>query len=73
LRVSAGHTVVADWAWSTELRAAITAEDSDALAYGALLVNEMIRPLLAEIERTVSVTLGRIRIDDMVRRVAVPK
>ena len=60
-------------AGSADLRAAITAEDSDALAYGAALVNEIIQPVLAEIERTVSVTLGRISIDDMVRRVAVPK
>ena len=41
--------------------------------YGAALVNEIIQPVLAEIERTVSVTLGRISTDDMVRRVAVPK
>jgi len=54
------------------LRAAVTAEDTDALPYGAALVNEIIRPVLAETERTVSVALGRI-IDDMVRRVAVPK
>jgi hypothetical protein len=38
-----------------------------------LWVNEIIRPVLAETERTVSVALGRINIDDMVRRVAVPK
>ena len=54
------------------LRAAVTAEDADALPYGAALVNEIIRPVLAETERTVSVALGRI-IDDVVRRVAVPK
>ena len=55
------------------LRAAITAEDTDALPYGAALVNEIIRLVLAETERTVSVALGRINIDDMVRRVAVSK
>ena len=55
------------------LRAAVTAEDTDALPYGMALVNEIIRPVLAETERTVSVALGRINIDDMVRRVAVPK
>jgi len=55
------------------MRAAVTAEDTDALPYGAALVNEIIRPVLAETERTVSVALGRINIDDMVRRVAVPK
>jgi len=55
------------------LRAAITVEDTDALPSGAALVNEIIRPVLAETERTVSVALGRINIDDMVRRLAVPK
>ena len=55
------------------LRAAITAEDTDAVPPGSILVNEVIRPVLAETERTVSVALGRINIDDMVRRVAVPK
>jgi Rrf2 family protein len=55
------------------LRAAITVEDADALPNGAALVNEIIRPVLAETERTVSVALGRISIDDMVRRLAVPK
>jgi hypothetical protein len=33
----------------------------------------VIRPVLAETERTVSVALGRISIDDMVRRVAMAK
>ena len=55
------------------LRAAITVEDADALPNGAALVREIIRPVLAETERTVSVALGRISIDDMVRRLAVPK
>ena len=56
-------------------RRSITADDilhadTDALPHaGAALVNEIIRPVLAETERTVSVAL----IDDMVRRVAVPK
>ena len=34
------------------LRAAVTAEDADALPYGVALVNEIIRPVLAETERT---------------------
>jgi Rrf2 family protein len=58
------------------LRAAITAEDpDDALPPGSALVNDddVIRPVLAETERTVSVALGRISIDDMVRRVAMAK
>jgi len=80
LKVSAGYTngyelgrerrsITAD----DILRAAVTAEDTNALPYGAVLVNETIRPVLAETERTVSVALGRINIDDMVRRVTVPK
>ncbi|MGA8801511.1 MAG: hypothetical protein WB614_17120 [Pseudolabrys sp.] len=54
--------------------AAITAQDpDDALPPGSALVNDVIRPVLAETERTVSVALGRISIDDMVRRVAMAK
>ena len=56
------------------LRAASTAEDADAAAAPAQsLVNDVVRPALAETERTVSVALGRINVDDMVRRAAAPK
>ena len=35
---------------------------------GSALVHHVVRPALAETERTVSVALGRINIDDMVKR-----
>jgi Rrf2 family iron-sulfur cluster assembly transcriptional regulator len=51
------------------LRAARTAEDIDELPLpGSTLVHDVVRPALAETERTVSVALGRINIDDMVKR-----
>jgi Rrf2 family protein len=50
------------------LRAATTAEDVNELPLpGSMLVSEVVRPALAETERTVSVALGRINVDDMVR------
>ena len=48
------------------LRAATTAEDVP-LA-DSTLVDDVVRPALAETERTVSVALGRINVDDMIRR-----
>jgi Rrf2 family transcriptional regulator, iron-sulfur cluster assembly transcription factor len=51
------------------LRAATTAEDAEAVPLpGSALVNDVVRPALAETERTLSVALGRINVDDMVRR-----
>ncbi len=51
------------------LRAAVTAEDAEDLALpDSLLLNEVVRPALVETERTFSVALGRINIDDMVKR-----
>jgi len=51
------------------LRAAITVEETEELLLpGSPLVNEVVRPALAETERTFSVALGRINIDDMVKR-----
>ncbi len=56
------------------LRAATTAEDTEGLPLpGSTLVNEIVRPALAETERTVSVALGRINVDDMVKRVEILK
>jgi hypothetical protein len=56
------------------LRAATTAEDAEGLPLpGSTLVNEVVRPALAETERTVSVALGRINVDDMVKRVETLK
>ncbi|HXZ45152.1 MAG TPA: Rrf2 family transcriptional regulator [Pseudolabrys sp.] len=51
------------------LRAAVIAEDvAEPPLPGSPLVNDVVRPALAETERTFSVALGRINIDDMVRR-----
>ena len=50
------------------LRAAIMAEDADEGHPGSALVNKIVRPVLAETERTFSIALGRINIDDMVKR-----
>jgi len=50
------------------LRAATTVDEVDAFPPNSALVNEIVWPALAETERTVSVALGRISIDDMVRR-----
>ena len=56
------------------LRAATTADDAEGLPLpGSTLVNEIVRPALAETERTVSVALGRINVDDMVKRVETQK
>src|SRR5262245_41757928 len=50
------------------LRAATTVDEVDAFPPNSALVNEIVWPALAETKRTVSVALGRISIDDMVRR-----
>jgi Rrf2 family protein len=51
------------------LRAAVTADDADGLALpDSLLLSEVVRPALIETERTFSTALGRINIDDMVKR-----
>jgi len=51
------------------LRAAITAEEPGEVPLSAsTLVNEIVRSALAETERTFSIALGRINIDDMVKR-----
>ncbi len=51
------------------LRAAIMAEDADESSlHGSALVNKIVRPVLAETERAFSIALGRINIDDMVKR-----
>ena len=56
------------------LRAAATAEDiGDLPLPGSALVHHVVRPALAETERTVSVALGHINIDDMVKRAATLK
>lgn len=51
------------------LRAAVAAEDAEELPLpDSMLLNEVVRPALVETERTLSVALGRINIDDMVKR-----
>jgi Rrf2 family protein len=56
------------------LRAADTVEDVDELPLpGSALVNDVVRPALAETERTLSVALARINVDDMVKRAATLK
>jgi Rrf2 family protein len=51
------------------LRAAVTADDAEDLVLpDSSLLNEVVRPALVETERTFSIALGRINIDDMVKR-----
>jgi Rrf2 family protein len=51
------------------LRAASAADDGDDIPLpGSPLVNEVVRPALAETERTFSLALGRISVADMVKR-----
>ncbi len=56
------------------LRAAGSAEEaSDLLPPGSLLVNKVVRPALAEAERSFSTTLARINVEDLVRQAEAPK
>jgi Rrf2 family protein len=56
------------------LRAAVAAEDAEELSLpDSTLLNEVVRPALVETERTFSVALGRINIDDMVKRAEMLK
>ena len=56
------------------LRAAVTADDAEDLALpDSLLLNEVVRPALVETERTFSTALGRINIDDMIKRAEMLK
>jgi Rrf2 family protein len=56
------------------LRAAIAADDAEDLALPeSLLLNEVVRPALVETERTFSTALGRINIDDMIKRAEMLK
>lgn len=51
------------------LRAASSAEEADeAPAPTSALVNDVVRPALAEAERSFSAALGRINVDDMTKR-----
>ena len=56
------------------MRAAVAADDAEDLALpDSLLLNEVVRPALVETERTFSIALGRINIDDMVKRAEILK
>ena len=56
------------------LRAAVAADDAEDFALpNSLLLNEVVRPALVETERTFSIALGRINIDDMVKRAEILK
>lgn len=56
------------------LRAATSADDlEEASLPGSALVDEVVRPALAETERTLSVALARINVDDMVKRAEMLK
>jgi Rrf2 family protein len=56
------------------LRAAVAADDAEDFALpDSLLLNEVVRPALVETERTFSIALGRINIDDMVKRAEILK
>ena len=49
------------------LQAASAVEDSDERLPGSALVNEVVRPALAEIERMFSAALDRIVISDLIK------
>jgi hypothetical protein len=75
-RGPAGRTVATSWradhAISAEdiLRAAGTTDEPDATNLsGSPLVDEVVRPLLAEAERALLGALARINVEDMTRRV----
>jgi Rrf2 family protein len=56
------------------LRAATTLEEGEPLPPGgSTLVDSVLRPALAETERTVSVALGRINVDDLIKRAEAMK
>ena len=56
------------------LRAASSAEEAgDPPLPASMLINDVVRPALAEAERTFSAALGRINVEDMVRRAQARK
>jgi Rrf2 family protein len=54
------------------LRAATTLDEPLPLG-GSTAVDNVLRPVLAETERTVSVALGRINVDDLIKRAEAMK
>jgi Rrf2 family protein len=56
------------------LRAATTFENGESHPLGgSTLIDNVLRPALAETERTVSVALGRINVDDLIKRAEATK
>jgi Rrf2 family iron-sulfur cluster assembly transcriptional regulator len=56
------------------LRAAISAEDAEEFSItGSTLVSKVVRPVITDAERTFSVALGRINVEDLVRRALTAK
>jgi Rrf2 family protein len=50
------------------LRAAGTVEDDDSPRYGSRILDEIVQPAIAEAERVFTAALGRLSLDDIVRR-----
>jgi Rrf2 family protein len=50
------------------LRAAGTVEDDDGSGYGSRILDEIVQPAIAEAERVFTTALGRLSLDDIVRR-----
>lgn len=50
------------------LRAAGTVEDEDGPGYGSRILDEIVQPAIAEAERVFTAALGRLSLDDIVRR-----
>ena len=50
------------------LRAAGTVEDDDGPGYGSRILDEIVQPAIAEAERVFTAALGRLSLDDIVRR-----
>ena len=50
------------------LRAAGTVEDDDGPRYGSRILDEIVQPAIAEAERVFTAALGRLSLDDIVRR-----
>ena len=50
------------------LRAAGTVEDEDGSGYGSRILDEIVQPAIAEAERVFTAALGRLSLDDIVRR-----
>jgi Rrf2 family protein len=50
------------------LRAAGTVEDDDGPGYGSRILDDIVQPAIAEAERVFTAALGRLNLEDIVRR-----